>query len=116
MTTVVVRVRGLSKGTLNHIAGLSDDIWVEWPDEGDEESCPQIVGAFDEVDEGFVVLRWKQNDGAKGWVGIPMDKVEAVITVKGGYETQEDDDDDEPTQDEEAGEETELEEEPGEAG
>jgi len=84
MVTAVVRVRGLSTGTLNHIAELSDDIWVEWPDENDIDSCPQIVGTFDEVDDGVVVLKWKQDDGAKGWVGIPVDRVEAIITVKGG--------------------------------
>jgi hypothetical protein len=97
MATVVVRVRGLTNGTLNHIDGLSEDIWVEWPGDGDADSCPQIVGTFDEVDDGVVVLKWKQEDGAKGWVGIPVDHVEAVITVKGGFETQdeEDEEDDE---------------------
>lgn len=93
MVTAVVRVRGLSAGTLNHIAELSDDIWVEWPDEEDIDSCPQIVGTFDEVDDGVVVLKWNQDDGAKGWVGIPLDRVEAVITVKGGgFEGEEDED------------------------
>lgn len=119
MATAVVRVRGLSPGTLNHINGLSDDIWVEWPAPEDVESCPQIVGTFDQVDDGFVVLKWKQEEGARGWLGIPMDRVEAVITVKGGFETQksEGDDDDEaeePEEDEEAGEEGESEEEEGE--
>ena len=96
MATAVVRVRGLSTGTLNHIAELSDDIWVEWPDEGDIDSGPQIVGTFDEVDDGVVVLKWKQDDGAKGWVGIPVDRVEAIITVKGGgFDEEEDADDDE---------------------
>ena len=89
MATAVVRVCGLTSGTLYHIDGLSDDIWVEWPGDGDEDSCPQIVGNFDEVDDGVVVLKWKQEDGAKGWVGIPVEHVEAVITVKNGFETEE---------------------------
>jgi len=95
MATVVVRVRGLTNGTLNHIDSLSEDIWVEWPAQGDVDSCPQIVGTFEEVDDGVVVLKWKQEDGAKGWVGIPLDRVEAIITVKGGFETQEDEEDEE---------------------
>lgn len=95
MATVVVRVRGLTSGTLNHIDGLSEDIWVEWPGEGDSDSCPQIVGTFDEVDDGVVVLKWKQEDGARGWVGIPVDHVEAIITVKRGFETREEEDDEE---------------------
>lgn len=91
MATVVVRVRGITKGTLNHIDSLSEDIWVEWPDEGDLDSCPQIVGTFDEVDDGVVVLKWRQEDGARGWVGIPAYHVEAIITVKGGGFGQEED-------------------------
>jgi hypothetical protein len=100
MATVVVRVRGLTAGTLNHIDGLSDDIWVEWPGDGDSDSCPQIVGKFDEVDDGVVVLKWKQEDGAKGWVGIPVDHVEAIITVKGGFETREEEEEDEDYEEE----------------
>ncbi|MFP4250627.1 MAG: hypothetical protein ACLFU7_13290 [Armatimonadota bacterium] len=84
MATAVVRVRGLTGGTLNHIDELSDDIWVEWPGDADADSCPQIVGTFDDVDDGVVVLKWRQEDGAKGRVGIPLDHVEAIITVKGG--------------------------------
>ncbi|HCA48122.1 MAG TPA: hypothetical protein DEP45_12465 [Armatimonadetes bacterium] len=111
MATVVVRVRGLSSGTLNHIAALSEDIWIEWPAEGDIDSCPQIVGTFAKVDDGFVVLKWKQADGgAKGRVAIPMDKVEAIITVKCGKED-EGSEDDESEEDEEGREEAGLEEE-----
>ena len=96
MTTVVVRVRGLSRGTLNHIDGLSDDIWVEWPQEGDEDSGPQIVGSFDEVNKRTVVLKWKQSKEnathpetgettkpKRGFVGIPLQHVEAIITIRG---------------------------------
>ena len=96
MAAAIVRVRGLTKGTLNHIDGLSDDIWVEWPEEGDTNSCPQIVGRFDDVDDNVVVLKWKQSRAgeseggaddrkpARGLLGIPLHHVEAIITVKDG--------------------------------
>ncbi len=107
MATAVIRVRGLCTGTLNHIDGLSEDIWVEWPDDADTDSCPQIVGTFDEVDDGVAVLKWKQEDGAKGWVGIPLDNVETLITVKNGAleEDEEEDEDAEPEEEEETAEE-----------
>ena len=85
MATAVVRVRGLTNGTLNHIDGLSEDIWVEWPAAGDTDSGPQIVGRFDEVKNDAVVLKWKREDGERGWLGIPMANVEAVITIKGSF-------------------------------
>ncbi len=95
MDTAIVRVQGLTTGTLNHIDGLSDDIRVEWPDEGDTDSCPQIVGRFADVDDNVVVLKWKQSRAeqseggaddrkpARGLLGIPLHHVEAIITVKG---------------------------------
>lgn len=100
MDTAIVRVQGLTTGTLNQIDGLSDDIRVEWPDEGDTDSCPQIVGRFHDVDDHVVVLKWKRSraaesgdkeggdgdDGRKperGLLGIPLHHVEAIISVKG---------------------------------